>query len=239
MTGWERYVWPQVNSHSFNRRHAIVCLMRSVPDLRKLGTLRIKQLRPNTLCFRTFQALYTWFWTCPTPCRPIVDFFVSHHVGHLGHHVQLHVSHFVFFSHHVGHLFHLQSPCWPPCPPPCQPPHCRLDALCGLWDRMEIRNYDLRTDWLTGVVARDACVSKKCGHLEHQKSATYWDWKRPSLHEKFQKISILVREVVPTLPTRTSAVWSVVYFDTLRCCIAFWWLFRALWLFRAGSKEDN
>ena len=43
------------------RRHAIVCLMRSVPDLRKLGTLRIKQLRPNTLCFRTFQALYTWF----------------------------------------------------------------------------------------------------------------------------------------------------------------------------------
>ena len=37
-------------------------------------TLCIKQLRPNTLRVRTFQALYTWFWTsrppCPTKCRP-------------------------------------------------------------------------------------------------------------------------------------------------------------------------
>ena len=26
--------------------------------------------RPNTLCFRTFHAFYTWFWTCWPPCRP-------------------------------------------------------------------------------------------------------------------------------------------------------------------------
>ena len=39
------------------------------------GTLRIKQLRPNTLRFGTLQALYTWFGTCR-------------------HQVQLHVGHF-------------------------------------------------------------------------------------------------------------------------------------------------
>ena len=68
----------------------------------KSGTIRIKQLRPNTLHFRTFQALYTWFWTCrplywppcllpcwppchcPSPWRPII--FFSHHVGQLVYH---------------------------------------------------------------------------------------------------------------------------------------------------------
>ena len=54
------------------------------------------------------------------------------------------------------------SPCPLPCQPPplptCRPPsppQCHLDAA-----RMEIRKYDGRTDRLTGVGARDTCVSK-------------------------------------------------------------------------------
>ena len=79
----------------------------------------IEQLWPNTHCFRTFQALFTWFWTCrPTcrppclpPCRPpftFVSHHVGHHVGHLvGHLVHLHVGHHVHLlvGHHVSHHF--------------------------------------------------------------------------------------------------------------------------------------
>ena len=60
------------------------------------------------------------------------------------------------------------SPCRSPCPPPCRPPQCRLDALRGLRDadRMEIRNYNLRTT-TTDLTYQGrcwrciACASKK------------------------------------------------------------------------------
>ena len=52
----------KINSQSLRHSNQVQC------------TLCIKQLRPNTLRVRTFQALYTWFWTsrppCPTKCRP-------------------------------------------------------------------------------------------------------------------------------------------------------------------------
>ena len=65
---WSFYFLLEIDSQSF-RRHA---------------TVRIKQLRPNTLCFKTFQALYIGYE------------YVGHHVGHLvGHLVHLDVGHHV------------------------------------------------------------------------------------------------------------------------------------------------
>ena len=71
-------------------------------------------------------------------------FFVSHLVRHLvylhvGHHVHIHVGHYV--SHHVGH-------------------HNVVLALCEVseTDSMTKFGADLRMD---GVVARDACASKR------------------------------------------------------------------------------
>ena len=69
---------------------------RKAQKTRKSGTFHIKQLRPNTLCFRTFRALYTWLWTWTI--YSILGCHVGHLVGHLvhlhsGHHVHLHESH--------------------------------------------------------------------------------------------------------------------------------------------------
>ena len=90
---------------------------------------------------------------------------------HVGHHVQLHVGHFLLFCFVVGWppcrqpcrppcrstcRPSCQPPCWPPCQPWCQPPcrslQCRPDALWGLIDadRMEIPKV-----WRTDILKED------------------------------------------------------------------------------------